>query len=96
MPRALHEHIRCGIFSVRRKVFMCLAVPLQIEKIHENNTASVKQGSSLLDVDISLLSDASVGDYVIIHAGYAIEVLELEEAETRIEMFDQLKIDNGN
>ena len=73
---------------------MCLAVPLQIEKIHKNNTASVKQGSTLLDVDISLLSDASVGDYVIIHAGYAIEVLELEEAETRIEMFEQLKIDN--
>jgi len=75
---------------------MCLAVPLQIETIHENKTASVKQGSSLLDVDISLLGDVTEGDFVIVHAGYAIEVLELEEAEARIEMFDALKSDNGN
>ena len=75
---------------------MCLAVPLQIETIHENKTASVKQGSSLLDVDISLLGDVTEGDFVIVHAGYAIEVLELEEAEARIELFDALKSDNGN
>jgi hydrogenase expression/formation protein HypC len=70
---------------------MCLAVPLQIESINDNGTASVKQGSSLLDVDVSLLEDVSIGDYVIVHAGYALEVLDLEEAEARIEMFDELK-----
>ena len=75
---------------------MCLAVPLQIETIHENQTASVKQGSSFLDVDISLLGDVAVGDFVIVHAGYAIEVLELEEAETRLDMFDTLKSENGS
>ena len=70
---------------------MCLAVPLRIEAIHQNNTASVKQGKSNLDVDISLLENASVGDYVIVHAGYAIEVLETNEAEERLDMFDALE-----
>jgi hydrogenase expression/formation protein HypC len=70
---------------------MCLAVPLQIESIYENNTASVKQGSSLLEVDISLLENASAGDYVIVHAGYAIEILEDDEAEARLDMFDALE-----
>ena len=75
---------------------MCLAVPLQIETIHENKTASVKQGSSLLVVDISLLENPSVGDFVIVHAGYAIEVLEDDEAEKRLELFDALESENGN
>ncbi|MBN1685565.1 MAG: HypC/HybG/HupF family hydrogenase formation chaperone [Spirochaetales bacterium] len=75
---------------------MCLAVPLQVEIIHKNRTASVKQGSSLLDVDISLLQDVCEGDYVIVHAGYAIEVLDLEEAEGRLDMFDALERNNGN
>ncbi|MBT3275559.1 MAG: HypC/HybG/HupF family hydrogenase formation chaperone [Spirochaetales bacterium] len=69
---------------------MCLAVPLQIEKINDNSTASVIQGSVLLDVDISLLDAAVVGDYVIVHAGYAIEKLDLQEAETRLDMFNKL------
>lgn len=74
---------------------MCLAVPLQVEQVHENKTASVKQGSSLLDVDISLLENVSKGDFVIVHAGYAIEVLELGEAETRLEMFGTLESGHG-
>ena len=80
----------------RRILSMCLAVPLQIETINENQTASVKQGSSLLEVDVSLLSDVAVGDFVIVHAGYAIEVLELDEAEARLDMFDTLNSENGN
>ena len=75
---------------------MCLAVPLQIESIKGNNTASVKQGSSLVDVDISLLENPSVGDFVIVHAGYAIEVLDLEEAEARLDLFNALESENAN
>ena len=67
---------------------MCLAVPLQVESIHENNTASVKQGNSFLDVDISLLQDVSEGDYVIVHAGYAITKLDEQEAK---ETWDYLR-----
>ena len=70
---------------------MCLAVPLQIEKIVNDANAQVRQGSSLLDIDISLLESAEVGDYVIVHAGFAIETLDLEEAEGRLDLFRQLE-----
>ena len=75
---------------------MCLAVPLQIEIINPDGTASVKQANSFLEVDISLLENATIGDYVIVHAGYAIEVLETDEAEVRLDMFDALESGNGN
>ena len=70
---------------------MCLAVPLEIERINDNSTAMVKQGGSFLEVDVSLLDNAAVGDFVIVHAGYAIEILDFDEAEARLEMFDKLK-----
>ena len=70
---------------------MCLAVPLEIKKIIDDNTATVKQGTADLDVDISLLEHTSIGDYVIVHAGYAIEVLDLDEAETRLDLFKKLE-----
>ncbi len=70
---------------------MCLAVPLEIESINDDNTATVKEGGSQLEVDVSLLEDPAIGDFVIVHAGYAIEILDFDEAEARIEMFDKLK-----
>lgn len=70
---------------------MCLAVPLQIEHILDDANARVRQGSSLLDVDISLLESPKIGDFVIVHAGYAIETLDLEEAEERLDLFKQLE-----
>ena len=70
---------------------MCLAVPLQIEILVDDANAQVRQGSSLLDVDISLLESAKIGDYVIVHAGFAIETLDLEEAEERLDLFRQLE-----
>ena len=74
---------------------MCLAVPLKIKEINGDGTASVKQGASSLEVDISLLDDAVVGDYVIVHAGYAIEVLDLDEAQKRLDLFERIDGDNA-
>ena len=70
---------------------MCLAVPLEIKKINEDNTATVGQGTSELNVDISLIEEAAVGDYVIVHAGFAIEKLDLAEAEARIDLFQKME-----
>ena len=70
---------------------MCLAVPLEIRRINADSTATVAQGSSELNIDISLIGEAAVGDYVIVHAGFAIEKLDLAEAEARIELFDRME-----
>ncbi len=58
---------------------MCLAIPAKIIEITKN-TAKVESLGVSKDVDISLLPEAKVGDFVIVHAGFAIQVIDEEEA----------------
>jgi hydrogenase expression/formation protein HypC len=69
---------------------MCLAVPMRISRLLESGRAVVAQGAVEIEVDVSLLSDPRAGDHVIVHAGYAIETLALEEAEQRLALFRRL------
>jgi hydrogenase expression/formation protein HypC len=70
---------------------MCLAVPMKIVKILEDGKALVKQDDLETEVDLTLIQDPSVGEYVIIHAGYAIDLLDLEEAEERLKLFQAME-----
>jgi len=67
---------------------MCLAIPAKVLTIEENR-ATVDFGGINKEVDISLV-DADVGTYVIIHAGYAIQVLDEEEANRSLEYFREI------
>ena len=67
---------------------MCLAVPAEVKSI-TGTTAEVDFGGVTRTVNLSLVT-AKVGDYVIVHAGYAIEVLDREEAEKTLELFREL------
>lgn len=58
---------------------MCLAIPARILKIKDNK-ATVESLGVKKEVEISLVPDARKGDYVIIHAGFAIQIVEKEEA----------------
>ena len=58
---------------------MCLAVPAKIIKITENK-ALIESLGVKKEVEISLIPDAKKGDYVIVHAGFAIQKVEKEEA----------------
>jgi len=69
---------------------MCLAVPVKILRVKENGKASVAQGSGEMEVDVSLLDNPEAGDHVIVHAGYAIEILSIPEAEARLELFRKM------
>ena len=60
---------------------------MKIEKMLTEGKAVVKQDELETEVDLSLIQDPKVGDYVIIHAGYAIDLLDLEEAEERLKLF---------
>ena len=64
---------------------MCLAVPAEVKSI-DGATAKVDFGGVTRSANISLV-DAKVGDFVIVHAGYAIEVLDREEAEKTLQLF---------
>ena len=58
---------------------MCLAIPAKIIKI-KNNTALIESLGVKKEVEITLVPDAKKGDYVIVHAGFAIQIVEKEEA----------------
>jgi len=58
---------------------MCLAIPAKIVKI-ENDTSTVEVGGVQRAVSLMLLDDARVGDFVIIHAGFAIRLLNEQDA----------------
>lgn len=67
---------------------MCLAVPAEIKSI-DGHSATVDYGGVSRKANISLV-EAKVGDYVIVHAGYAIQVLDREEAEKTLEIFKEM------
>ncbi|MCD4701081.1 MAG: HypC/HybG/HupF family hydrogenase formation chaperone [Candidatus Aegiribacteria sp.] len=72
---------------------MCLGVPGMIEEISENDdpifvTGKVNFGGVLREVMLAGIKDAKVGDWVIVHAGFALNKLNEEEAS---EVFDYLK-----
>jgi hydrogenase expression/formation protein HypC len=69
---------------------MCIATPMKIERIVDARRAIVSEGKVQVEVDVSLLKDPRPGDHVIIHAGYAIETLTLEDAEERLALFKTL------
>ncbi len=69
---------------------MCLAVPMKLVEIGRDGKGVAELEGSRHPVDLSLVSDARLGDYVIIHAGYAIEKLDQAEADATLALFDEL------
>ena len=67
---------------------MCLAVPAKVLEIN-GDIAKVDFGGVSTDVNISLV-DVNVNEYVIVHAGFAIEVLNESEANETLNIFRQI------
>jgi hydrogenase expression/formation protein HypC len=66
---------------------MCLSVPGRVVEI-QNNMAKVEVGGVLREVSMDVCPDAAVGDYVLIHTGFAIQKLDEKEA---LETLDLLR-----
>jgi hydrogenase expression/formation protein HypC len=71
---------------------MCLGVPMKIIAV-EGTTATVEMAQVRQECDLSLAPEARVGDYVIVHAGFAIEVLDEEDARETLELLDAMGFD---
>ena len=68
---------------------MCLAKPLKLIEIHiENSDGTVDTGSGTLKVRLDLVPEARTGNYVLVHAGMAIELLEDEDAQAILESYE--------
>ena len=68
---------------------MCLAIPGKVLEIN-GDYAQVDFGGVTKRVGIALLDEVNENDYVIVHAGYAIEVLNKNDAEERIRLFEEI------
>ncbi len=73
---------------------MCLAVPMRIIAIDDLHAVCEIDGVKR-DASLMMLDDAQVGDYVLIHAGFAIEKLDLAEAEETLRVFRDYLADGG-
>ncbi len=68
---------------------MCLAVPLLLLEVKDQQGWVDLEGERY-SVDLSLLENPRVGDYVILLGGLAVELMSLEEAAPRLELFSRL------
>ena len=70
---------------------MCLAIPTQVTAIDENKIATVELGGVERQISLIMTPEAKVGDYVLVHTGYAITLMDPEEAQASLEAFAELE-----
>ena len=68
---------------------MCLAIPVLIKSI-ENKEAEVEIGGVTRRISLWLTPEANVGDYALVHTGYAINILNQEEAEETLRLLQEI------
>ncbi len=69
---------------------MCLAIPTQVVELLENDSAVVELGGVRKEISLALVDGVVVGDYVIVHVGYALSRLDPEEAEKTLALFAEI------
>ncbi len=74
---------------MQRVTAMCLAVPLEIVSLTTGQRAVVRRGEGTLEIDVSLLDAPHVGDFVLVHAGYAIGTVDRLEAEETLRLLEE-------
>ena len=68
---------------------MCLAIPARVVELN-GDMAKVDFGEAVLrDVNVTLV-DVVVGDYVLVHAGYAIQVIDKKEAQETLQLWREI------
>jgi hydrogenase expression/formation protein HypC len=68
---------------------MCLAIPARVMSLTENSARVDFGGGVVREVNVTLV-DVKIGDYVLVHAGYAIQVLDKREAKETIELWNRI------
>ena len=69
---------------------MCLAVPMRVAALLDDGFAEVEVGDVRVRTSLALLDGVAVGDYVIVHAGFAINRLDVAEAEKSLTLFAEI------
>lgn len=68
---------------------MCLSIPAKIESV-DGSKARVSVGGNRYEADISLINDPAEGDYILLHAGFAIQKISEQHAKETLELLDEM------
>lgn len=68
---------------------MCLAIPVRVVELLDGDMAKVDMGGVQKDISLALVENVAVGDFVILHVGYALQKLDREEAEKTLSLIAQ-------
>ena len=68
---------------------MCLAIPAKITEMKDDNLATVDILGVTRDIALDLTPQAALGDFVLVHAGFAIEVVDADYAQETIDLIKQ-------
>lgn len=69
---------------------MCLAMPVRVIELRERDQAIVELDGLRKEVSLALVDGVEPGDYVILHAGYALQKLNRDEADQTLALFAEL------
>lgn len=68
---------------------MCLSIPAKIVSI-DGNMAEVSTGGAVFKAGLHLIEDAMVGDYILLHAGFAIQKISENDAAETLRFFEEM------
>lgn len=69
---------------------MCLGVPMKIDKILDRFTAQAETMGVKRAVRIELVPGVKEGDFVLVHAGFAMEIIDRNDAQERVEVLEKM------
>lgn len=69
---------------------MCLAIPAQVVELRAGDNAVVDLAGVRKEISLALVDQVAVGDYVIVHVGYALNKLDAEEAAKTLALFAEI------
>ena len=69
---------------------MCLAIPARVLEVQSDGWAQVEVGGVRSRISLAMVDDVNAGDYVIVHAGFALTRLNVEEAEKTLALFAEI------
>lgn len=71
---------------------MCLAIPAKIVEMTEGDNAIVSLEGVKKEISLALVADAKIGDYVLVHVGYALNTISPEEAEETLKIMAEMSL----
>jgi hydrogenase expression/formation protein HypC len=78
------------ISSSFQELIMCLAIPVRVIEVLANERAIIDLSGVRKEISTALLDTVAVGDYVILHVGFAIGKLDPDEALRTLALFDEI------